>query len=214
MYDAIFRDVKAILSGCEYATKNALLPFRTRSAHIWRVFLWARRLMGDQTSDRRADEESLLTAALFHDTGYALQPDGQKHADGSAVLFSRYMKEKGIAFANPDFIISLIRNHSAKSLMREKDTPIELILLMEADLLDETGAMTIAWDCMAEGAQTEQSFEGAYRRIEAFTRKQLAENPMVTESARAIWADKQALIRRFMSHLAFDLGIDGYPPLS
>jgi uncharacterized protein len=37
----------------------------------------------------------------------------------------------------------LVRSHSNKELMTLSDTPLELILLMEADLLDETGALSV-----------------------------------------------------------------------
>jgi uncharacterized protein len=48
------------------------------------------------------------------------------------------------------FVVFLVKNHSNKQLMTAKGTPLELILLMEADLLDETGALSIVWDCMME----------------------------------------------------------------
>lgn len=92
--------------------------------------------------------------------------------------------------------------------MTSKDIPLELLLLMEADLLDETGALSIVWDCMSEGAQEIQSFEKTYDHIMKFSYKILKSNPMVTELGKKFWKDKQNLIELFSEQLSFDLGID------
>ena len=84
-------------------------------------------------------------------------------------------------------------------------TPLELIILMEADILDETGALSIVWDCMMEGGQSEQSFVKTYKHIEAYSYKALENNPMQTEKAKEFWASKQDLMKEFLKQLAFDL---------
>jgi uncharacterized protein len=90
--------------------------------------------------------------------------------------------------------------------MKEKDTPIELILLMEADILDETGAMMIAWDCMSEGAQEGQSYKKTFERIFEKSYKMTTENPMITKKAKMYWEKKQKLIREFIEQYRYDLG--------
>ena len=83
--------------------------------------------------------------------------------------------------------------HSNKSLLKQDDTPIELILLMEADLLDETGALSIVFDCMSSGERYSDSYEEAYKRICKFSCRIFKENPMVTPEAIKIWEEKKNL---------------------
>ena len=91
--------------------------------------------------------------------------------------------------------------------MTSGDVPLELILLMEADLLDETGALSILWDCMAEGAKQQQSYNEAYYHILNYSWESMQANPMVTDKAKVIWESKQKLVRDFIMHLAQDLAI-------
>ena len=208
MYDEIFGDVKALLAANDgEATSIGIFPFRKRSEHIWRVFLWAKRLLDEGQYDVDTKRECVLIAALFHDVGYAAALDSSRHAENGALLFEQYACDNGYDSQQRDFIAHLIRNHSNKRLLDEEDTPMELVILMEADLLDETGAMSIVWDCMMEGAQAEQSFEKTYRHMVAHSSKMLNRNPMKTAIAKEYWASKQTLLREFMRQLALDLAI-------
>ena len=213
IYMEMFGYVKEALAGVDVAaTKNRSFPFRKRSEHIWRVYQWAKRLIASYGACGEIDAAPLLTAAVFHDSGYALSVGGATpHAENSAVFFERYAAEKGLAGEKIDYAKYLIANHSNKHLLGEEDTPIELVLLMEADLLDETGAMSIVWDCMAEGGREEQSFLKTYRHMESFSGDMLSSNPMKTKKAREIWAGKQDLYREFLRHLAYDLAADEQP---
>ncbi len=81
------------------------------------------------------------------------------------------------------------------------------MVLMEADLLDETGALSIVWDCMLEGSQEIQTFDKTYSHILKYTGKDLTVNPMVTKKAKEFWEAKQSLVQGFLNHLSYDLGI-------
>ena len=209
MYKEIFDDVKRFLADNDgEATKIAHFPFRKRSEHTWRVFQWAKRLIDGNDSGVAIDTDSVLIAALFHDVGYALSLDGPQHADNSAVVFNEYASKKNMDSKKQDFISYLISNHSKKSLLNIEGTPLELVILMEADMLDETGALSIIWDCMMEGGQAEQSFANTYKHIEAYSYKALENNPMQTTKAKEFWANKQNLMREFLKQLSFDLAIN------
>ncbi len=151
--------------------------------------------------------QAVLTAAIFHDVGYALLPDNMEHAENSAVLCERYLKENHYDSSFTDLVTDLVKNHSRKEMLQSPGTLRELILLIEADLLDETGALSIVWDCMAEGAKETQAFEKTYHHILNYSCKELSANPMVTEKAKAFWEEKQRQAERFMAHLSFDLGL-------
>jgi uncharacterized protein len=189
------------------ATKIEKFPFRIRSEHIWRVFNWAKRLI-DTNEYKNLDTESLLVATIFHDAGYAISPNSGNHAENSEIIFRKYVKDNKFKKEKEDFIAFLVKNHSKKELMQREDTPIELIILFEADILDETGAMSILWDCMAEGATEGQNYKKTYEHINTSTIKILNENPMRTRKGKEYWKNKQELIKHFMKEIEFDLGIE------
>ena len=78
IYIDIYEDVKEYLgknnsNGTELSIK---FPFRKRSDHIWRVFIWANRLL-DKINYKKVDRKSILIAALFHDIGYTISIDSK-----------------------------------------------------------------------------------------------------------------------------------------
>lgn len=79
---------------------------------------------------------------------------------------------------------------------------------MEADILDESGAMSIVWDCMIEGGQMEQSYIKTYKHIDAYTYKTLETNPMKTDKAKEFWVKKKELTIEFLNQLMFDLALN------
>lgn len=100
----------------------------------------------------------------------------------------------------------LIYAHSNKALLKEKNIGLELILLMEADLLDEEGAMGIVWDCMSMGNIHASSYAAAYYHIMENSNKE-EPNPMVTERAKVFWEKKKQVVSEFAEILAEDLMI-------
>ena len=189
------------------ATKIEKFPFRKRSEHLWRVYNWAKRLM-DVNEYKNIDVESVLIASIFHDVGYAISLNSEDHAINSEIVFRKYSKKNNIPKDKEDFIAYLVKNHSNKELMKKNDTPIELIILFEADILDETGAMSILWDCMAEGIKEDQSYKKTFEHINNNTMKILNGNPMKTKKGREYWERKQGLVKNFVEELKFDLGIE------
>jgi uncharacterized protein len=185
-YIGIFNYVKnELLENDNKATKIDKLPFRIRSEYIWRVYNWAKRLI-DVDEYKNIDTESLLIASIFHDVGYAISPNSKDHAVNSEIILRKYSKEHNLTEEKEGFIAYLIKNHSNKGLMEKKDTPIELIILFEADILDETGAISILWDCLYEGGKVDQSYKSTYEHIRINTMKILNENPMKKKGERLL----------------------------
>ncbi|NLB40718.1 MAG: HD domain-containing protein [Clostridiales bacterium] len=206
MYDKMFEFVNKHLENndCE-ASKIGFFRFRKRTEHIMRVFTWARRLVDSEVC---VNKEAVLVSAIFHDVGYALKEDNTKHAENSATLCKKYLNDNGFDTEFTDFIVYLVKNHSNKELMTSKDTPLELILLMEADLLVETGALSIIWDCMMEGAQEIQTFEKTYDHILNYSYKALTKDPMITPKGKEFWESKRKLVQEFVNQLSYDLGLN------
>lgn len=179
-------------------------PFRKRSDHIYRVYRWTQRLMENRLD---LDREAVYVAALFHDIGYACLPRDMRkhHAPYSAEIAQAYLREAAYPDDFVQTVAFLVGEHSKKRHLQDKTTSPELIVLLESDLLDETGALSMVWDCMMEGAQADQSFEKALEHLEHFTLSQHSQNPMTSPLARSIWQDKQALVRGFIQSLRQDL---------
>ncbi|MEH2943287.1 HD domain-containing protein [Lachnospiraceae bacterium KK002] len=193
----------------EYLTRNHGIdspnprhPFRSRFQHTIRVLHWCFRLTEGM---EHVDKDALYTAAVFHDIGYMNQ-DNNRHALRSGKAFHEYAVCHHMDETFRDRVERLIYAHSNKELLKKKDTSLELILLMEADLLDEEGAMGIVWDCMAMGNIHATSYGAAYYHIMENSNKKEV-NPMVTEKARKFWEEKKRIVAEFADILAEDLMI-------
>lgn len=179
--------------------------FRSRIGHTRRVLSWLCRLLEELEDPDAVDVDVLMAAAIFHDIGYRRRIDNTGHAARSAAIFLEYAKAHDL---DPEFtedVHYLVAHHSNKELLREEDTPLELILLMEADLLDEEGAMGILRHLMALGFESPDSYEAALTRLQEQDGYILGENPMVTPAAQAYWEEKQSLVDDFLNHLERDL---------
>ncbi|MEY8390163.1 HD domain-containing protein [Lachnospiraceae bacterium 45-W7] len=181
---------------------NPLHPFRSRFQHTIRVLHWCLRL---SQGLKNVDCDLLCTAAIFHDIGYSSR-DNERHAVRSVQAFHAYAAAQGMEEEFARKVERLIARHSDKSLLKEPDTELEMILLLEADLLDEEGAMGIVWDCMTMGNLHASSYARAYYHIMESSNKE-EPNPMVTERAKAIWEEKKEIVAKFVKLLEDDLMI-------
>jgi len=176
--------------------------FRTRSSHLARVLMWVNRLIEAEGAD---DPEALRLAASFHDVGYA--HGEENHAQSGARILREYAATEGLDEKLVKRAAFLIAEHSKKEeWLSRPDAPRDLVLLMEADLLDEEGAMGLVLDCMTAGELGAAGYEDAYEQMRRYEPKRLSHNPMVTQTARAYWAKKQRIIRMFLEAFSQDMG--------
>jgi hypothetical protein len=113
---------------------------------------------------------SLAVAAIFHDVGYSVC--GNSHAKFSEEIFRGYAKENrlyagGHEKKTLDEIASIIAVHSDKRLPNEALT-VDQQLLMDADMLDESGALRFAWICFDEAEKPEYGYASAYERMRRY----------------------------------------------
>lgn len=201
-----FRYVEAYLMehGGNDRSEQAGQRFRKRADHIRRVMMWLERLLAKEGGVE--DPAALRLAAVFHDAGYARAKED--HGRHSADILREYAARAGLSSADVERAAFLVAEHSNKEMwMPRADAPRDLILLMEADLLDEEGAMGLVLDCMTAGQRGAEAYEEAYRQMLRYEPKRLERAPMVTETGRALWAEKQRIIEGFMRAFAYDLGI-------
>lgn len=181
---------------------NPLHPFRSRYHHTIRVLHWCFRLAEEE---KDIDRQALYVAAIFHDSGYT-DRDNETHAQRSAQVFLEYAKAQNMEKKFMEKVADMIGKHSDKILLRSSETSRELVLLMEADLLDEEGAMGIVWDCMTLGNAHTNSYGNAYYHIMESSNKP-EPNPMVTPKAIQYWEEKKKIAAEFAEELKKDLMI-------
>lgn len=179
----------------------------SRFEHTMRVFKWMKRLYAADPNKEMIDLEALSIAALFHDVGYCNMESEKKHAEISAGYCREYLQDKKYSPERTEFICDIISRHSDKSAIHE-DIPKELILLLEADLLDDTGALGLVMDIWLEAVCEEKvTYQSILKHMEKFTLTTMQENPMRTEEGRKIWDEKKKLTEAFVHAFREDFSI-------
>ena len=121
-------------------------------------------------------------------------------------FFDFYDEKQGSFF---NYFFSYVKNliHSEKRRLAYPDSSNELIILLEADLLDEEGALGIAWDLMALGSMEHATY---YDTMDAIKHSKhiLEQDFMVTKKAREIWNKKKMLVKLFDDEIASDLFLE------
>ena len=182
--------------------------YYSRADHTKRVLAWVLRLYNMAQNKEQIRFEDLVIATIFHDVGRENALVGAvPHALAGVPITEEYLKEKGYPEERIKYICSLVAEHSDKYRMGEADLDRGLLMLMEADLMDDMGAAGIVMDCMiTESRNPKASFEDCLDHMTRYTlRIQEEDNPMVTPAARQIWDDKTRLVREFVDAYRRDL---------
>lgn len=175
-----------------------------RYAHTVRVYQWMIRI-SNRLKDDSLDVESLKIATIFHDVGYGTGED-EEHAKSSSKICRDYLERREYPQDKVDFICYLIEEHSNKKLFHEKSTPLELVVLMEADMLDDTGAMGIILDSWIASKEENCSFDSVCRHFEKYTYRHMKQMEFVTAPGKQFWHEKRKLVYEFLRQYKRDLG--------
>lgn len=191
---------KTLLENNAINHTSAKFPFRNRFKHIKRVYNWCLKLLED---DILVDKEVVLVSAIFHDVGYAKGKMG--HALSSVEIFKEYAEYNGIDVDFQNKVIDVISKHSMKKYLDDPNSSMELIILLEADLLDEEGALGIVWDLLAEGKKEPDDYAKALDAINEHSAHIFNQDFMVTPLAKRIWEEKKDFVKKFIEELSNDL---------
>ncbi|MCR5458391.1 MAG: NUDIX domain-containing protein [Acetatifactor sp.] len=180
----------------------------SRFDHTKRVLAWVLRLFEGSRRKEEIRFDELVIATIFHDVGrtVALGTD-IPHAQAGVPITKKYLEERGYAPEKVAYVCDLVARHSDKHCMREEGLDLGLLMLMEADLMDDMGALGIVMDCMiTESRNPDAQFEDCLDHVTRYTlRQQEEENPMVTPEAIAFWEEKTNLVRQFVNALRRDV---------
>lgn len=174
--------------------------FRDRLLHTKRALMWADRLLEKE----EADADIVRMSVIFHDVGYTVSK--QEHAGYSAAICRKYLES---IQAENDYIETVCHNilcHGQKERIHNPKTSMELILLIEADCLDESGVLSIIRDGICEGLEGGSDYTHVYHRLcERKIFSDHYEYHCVTKTGLAFIKEKQRLYKEIVKSLAFDL---------
>ena len=193
---------KTLVDNDAILDKRHNLSFRNRYEHSIRVFKWVKRLSVDYDN---FDYDVALTAALFHDVGYAYGK--VEHHIGSSKIFLQYAKDNNFDEKFTEKVNYIILNHSNKNMLKESKDK-EFIVVLEADLLEEEGSLGIVWDLLAAGQNNPSSYLDAINEIKKHSIHILSQDFMVTPTAIKVWDEKKTLVKDFISQLYEDLFVE------
>lgn len=179
----------------------------SRFEHTKRVLSWMIRLYEKNEHRDELRKEDLIIATIFHDVGRtAADAMNMPHAKAGVPITKEYLEEHGYSKERVDYICYLVGAHSDKYRMQETDLDKNLLLLMEADLLDDMGALGIVMDCMiTQSRNPNAKFTDCMDHIDRFTYRLQQDNPMVTPEGRQIWEEKTRIVNEFVAALHMDL---------
>lgn len=206
-YEEMFRFVEQELA--EYDAHGGMAKNKIRYSrmdHIRRVYRWMLQLYDAYPEREMIDLDALRIAVIFHDSGYG-QIERGEHAKAGAGICRKFLTEHGYPAEKTEFICDMIARHSDKGLLMQ-DIPPELVLLLEADLLDDTGAQGVVMDVWMEAMLEEVTFESIAEHIGRYSCRLMQKNPMRTKEGKRIWEKKRALVEAFYSSYIEDLRQD------
>lgn len=205
LYGKMFEFVKNELSSYDLHGGESKIKINyDRFKHTKRVFYWMNRLVNENNVKELIDFEALCIATIFHDSGYG-RDFSEKHPQYGADICRKYLNDIGYNHSKIDFICEIIEKHSHKELLLTEDIPLELTLLMEADLLDDTGAQGLVMDAWMETKNEKVSFSSIGEHMHKFTEREMMNNPMKTQAAKDIWEKKSNLVNEFLRQYDEDL---------
>lgn len=179
----------------------------SRFEHTKRVLAWTKRLydMAVEAGETELKFDELMIAAIFHDVGRNVG-NNFPHAQAGVPLTREFLSKHGYPEDKIEYICMLVGCHSDKWRMKDRDLDRNLLLLMEADLLDDMGALGIVMDCMITQKRREDAnFYDCYNHIRKYTCRLQHDNPMVTPEGKKLWDEKTKLSDEFIKALETDL---------
>ncbi|MBQ8913902.1 MAG: HD domain-containing protein [Lachnospiraceae bacterium] len=172
-------------------------PFRSRYEHTMRVYRWAIKLQ----AKLGGDIDIIALAALLHDVGWDSE---RPHEEVGAELAVDFLDELGVEPEIIKRVGEIIMIHEDKDT--EAELSLECKIVMDADLLDEVGAVSVIWDSMATACEDEPSYKKAYYRIKNYYR---INKPKIrrckTDAARAEYTKRMQLLESYINQLEKEL---------
>jgi len=175
-------------------------PFRNRFEHTMRVLKWAERIHKIEGGDF----EVIKFAILFHDAGWS---DTVDHALIGAELAKKYLLSKDVDPVLVAQIVSAAQTHNKRHEPQES-LPIENLIVMDADLLDEVGVTTLVWDAMATAIENNPSYIRVIEKdLEYYKEAKEKTIYLKTETGKKFYNERIAVWDMCLSHFRYELSL-------
>lgn len=181
--------------------RPANYPFRDRFEHTMRVYRWAIKLQNKMGGDM----EIISLAALLHDIGWDEKQE-VSHADVSAQMAADFLVEMDYDPKKIGRVCEIIRRHEDQDTQDE--LKLECQIVMDADLLDELGAIGILWDAMATAVTLgdEASYKKAYARVRQYYKINVPKRVRAkTQEGKREYQRRMDFVQSFITELEREL---------
>lgn len=196
-------DYTAIMAFAEDKINRSERPkkqsFRNRFRHTKRVIRWAEKIHKIEGGDL----EVIKIACIFHDVGW---DNFKNHAIVSKDIANEYLSNIKYDNSKKIKVLEAIEYHN----QRDEDIKLnkESLIVMDADILDEVGALSIVWDCMTEGSESNSSYKSAYSRIIKFSNYiKEQRNKLKTRTGKQLYEERIKVIDNFIKELEYELNL-------
>ena len=207
-YAEMLSFVEAQLSATDAENPGAKTDIAySRFEHTKRVLGWAKRLYDGSDKKETLRYEDVMIATIFHDVGRAVaKSTNLPHAKAGVPITRDYLLSHGFDPERTEYICFLVGSHSDKHLMDDEKLDPNLLFLMEADLLDDMGALGIVMDCMITQIRNPLArFTDCLDHIMRYTHRMQQNNPMVSNAGRQLWEEKTRIVNEFTAALQADV---------
>lgn len=180
--------------------KRPNYPFRSRYRHTLRVLMWVERLQ----KELGGDLDVLRYSALLHDCDWNGK---ENHAITSYHTAKKFLDQFDMKDDFKNKILEGVKYHNQQGV---EGLAKETYILMDADELDEVGALCIMWDTLAEQHKEDYvSYKSVLDRIKKYTPK-FHENveKLNFEYSKEIYRRKVAFQELFIKEAEEELEIE------
>lgn len=153
-----------------------------------------------------ADEDACHLAALFHDACYFDCDRYDGHPQAGAALARRYLTGQGFDRATVQKVERAVLDHAGRGAAYWASCPLEVQILVEADLLDKIGPAGAAAHLLHYGSQGEDQLAALERlRRELLERAEGSTGILFTATGRRLAGQQIDRLRRFVAEWAAEL---------
>ena len=143
------------------------------------------------------------TLSRLLDISIARLLEGEPHQDVSSNVAARWLREQSAPLPLVSAVCAAVRHHNQRAL---EEATLEERIVMDADLLDETGVLGFAFDAMTVANSTAPSYDALLTSARTqFERVSGDLDRVRTPAGRRLLTERLGHYRRCVEELAFEV---------